>query len=83
MFGVFCAVMTVHIFFMYPETQGKTLEEIDFLFESKVKPWKSNKVQSGFEERMAQVAQKEAMADSDGPELDGKSKDKVEHKEAV
>ena len=31
-FGVFCAGMAVHVFFMFPETAGKTLEEIEGMF---------------------------------------------------
>ena len=31
-FGVFCAAMFVHVFFMFPETAGKTLEEVEDLF---------------------------------------------------
>jgi len=32
-FGVFCASMFVHVFFMFPETAGKPLEEVTALFE--------------------------------------------------
>ena len=32
-FGTFCLAMTVHVFFMFPETAGKTLEEIGEMFE--------------------------------------------------
>ena len=31
-FGVFCFSMFVHVFFMFPETAGKTLEEVNELF---------------------------------------------------
>jgi hypothetical protein len=31
-FGVFCFAMTVHVFFAFPETAGKTLEEVETLF---------------------------------------------------
>ena len=31
-FGVFCAAMFVHAFFMFPETAGKTLEEVEKMF---------------------------------------------------
>lgn len=36
--------MTFHIFFTYPETARKTLEEIDLIFDSKIPAWKSAKV---------------------------------------
>lgn len=32
-FGVFCLAMTIHVFFMFPETAGKPLEEINDMFE--------------------------------------------------
>lgn len=32
MFGVFCACMFIHVFFMFPETAGKTLEEVETMF---------------------------------------------------
>ena len=32
LFGVFCVSMFVHVFFMFPETAGKTLEEVSDLF---------------------------------------------------
>ncbi|MCJ1363794.1 hypothetical protein MMC16_002903 [Acarospora aff. strigata] len=31
-FGVFCAAMFIHVFFLFPETAGKTLEEVEDLF---------------------------------------------------
>jgi hypothetical protein len=45
--------MTVHVFFTYPETAQKSLEEIDYLFNSDVHPWKSAKVGGGgFDEQV-------------------------------
>lgn len=32
-FGVFCTVMFFHVFFLFPETAGKTLEETEYMFE--------------------------------------------------
>ncbi|KAL2221957.1 general substrate transporter [Thermoascus aurantiacus ATCC 26904] len=32
LFGVFCTVMCIHAFFMFPETSGKTLEEVETIF---------------------------------------------------
>ncbi|ANB14373.1 Snf3p [Sugiyamaella lignohabitans] len=40
-FGVFCAVMIIHVFLMFPETKGKTLEEIDQIWADKVPAWRS------------------------------------------
>jgi len=31
-FGAFCGAMFLHVFFMFPETAGKTLEEVEDLF---------------------------------------------------
>lgn len=39
--------MTIHIFFTYPETARKTLEEIDVLFDSNIASWRSAKAQVG------------------------------------
>lgn len=33
-FGVFCIAMFVHVFFLFPETAGKKLEEVEELFAS-------------------------------------------------
>ncbi|KAF9161769.1 hypothetical protein DFQ27_002821 [Actinomortierella ambigua] len=40
-FAAFCVAMTIHIFFMFPETKGRTLEEMDELFNSDIPPWKT------------------------------------------
>ncbi|KAL4863572.1 hypothetical protein BDV12DRAFT_26107 [Aspergillus spectabilis] len=31
-FGVFCTAMCIHVFFMFPETGGKTLEDVEAIF---------------------------------------------------
>ncbi|SJX64140.1 probable High-affinity glucose transporter [Sporisorium reilianum f. sp. reilianum] len=40
-FGCFTVAMTIHIFFAFPETAGKTLEEVDEIFESGIPAWKT------------------------------------------
>ncbi|KAF9586650.1 hypothetical protein BGW38_000024 [Lunasporangiospora selenospora] len=40
-FAACCVAMTIHIFFMFPETKGRTLEEMDELFNSDVPAWKT------------------------------------------
>ncbi|KAK3830301.1 MAG: general substrate transporter [Linnemannia gamsii] len=40
-FAAFCVAMTIHVFFMFPETKGRTLEEMDELFNSDVPAWKT------------------------------------------
>ncbi|KAL3455884.1 general substrate transporter [Aspergillus heterothallicus] len=32
LFGVFCTAMCLHVFFMFPETAGKTLEDVEAIF---------------------------------------------------
>ncbi|KAL4790109.1 general substrate transporter [Aspergillus venezuelensis] len=51
-FGVFCTVMTFHVFFMYPETAQRSLEEIDLMFDSDVKPWQTAKINDRFAEEV-------------------------------
>ncbi|KAF9931781.1 hypothetical protein FBU30_009585 [Linnemannia zychae] len=46
-FGAFCVAMTIHVFFMFPETKGRTLEEMDHIFNSDVpalKAWEASKI---------------------------------------
>ncbi|KAL4802024.1 general substrate transporter [Aspergillus unguis] len=40
-FGTFCAAMTIHVFFLFPETAGKTLEDVDAMFQTDIKPWQT------------------------------------------
>lgn len=40
-FGTFCFCLTVQTFFMFPETKGKTLEEITQIWDNKIPAWKS------------------------------------------
>lgn len=40
-FCVFCAAMTIHVYFLFPETKGKTLEEIGMMWDAKVPAWKT------------------------------------------
>jgi len=32
-FGVFCIAMFIHVFFLFPETAGKPLEEVEYIFD--------------------------------------------------
>ncbi|KAG0125073.1 general substrate transporter [Tuber indicum] len=41
LFGLFCAMMTVHVFFCFPETAGKGLEEIESMFQEGLPAWKT------------------------------------------
>jgi MFS family permease len=40
-FGVFCAAMAVHTFFFFPETAGKSLEDIEEMFIAGTPAWKT------------------------------------------
>jgi len=51
-FGTFCAVMFFHVFFFYPETAGKSLEEIDVVFEGTVPAWRSASIGGTFQDRV-------------------------------
>lgn len=57
-FGTFCAAMTVFVFFLYPETTGKSLEEIDYVFEARVPAWRTAEVGGTFEDRVHEVETK-------------------------
>lgn len=65
-FGVFCFAMTFHVFFTYPETAGRSLEEIDMVFDSDVKPWRTNLIHDKFGEEVAK--HKEAGVVKEGSE---------------
>ncbi|KAJ5983297.1 hypothetical protein N7481_005396 [Penicillium waksmanii] len=40
-FGVFSFAMTLHVFFCFPETAGKTLEEVEGLLNENRAPWRA------------------------------------------
>ncbi|KAI5961206.1 HGT1 [Candida pseudojiufengensis] len=40
-YGVMCLCMAIHVFFGFPETRGKRLEEIGQMWEEKVPAWRS------------------------------------------
>ncbi len=40
-FGVFCFIMTIHVFLLFPETGGKTLEEIEQMWLDDPPAWRS------------------------------------------
>lgn len=54
-FGVFCTVMTIHVYLLYPETAQRSLEEVDYIFDANIKPWKSTNVQAPARERTEKV----------------------------
>ncbi|KAK6457887.1 high-affinity glucose transporter [Scheffersomyces xylosifermentans] len=44
-YACFCLVMAVHVYFGFPETKGKRLEEVAQMWEENVPAWKSTKWQ--------------------------------------
>ncbi|KAL1917297.1 uncharacterized protein VTP21DRAFT_4953 [Calcarisporiella thermophila] len=44
LFGAFNFLMTAHVFFQYPETKGRTLEEMDEIFAAGYSPWRKKKI---------------------------------------
>jgi hypothetical protein len=44
LFGVFCAAMTIHVFFLFPETAGKSLEQVEEMFIAGGPAWKTHVV---------------------------------------
>jgi sugar porter (SP) family MFS transporter len=63
-FGVFCFAMTVHVFFAFPETAGKTLEEVESMFTTPgMKPWKTRVQYRHVRQLETGALQSEKMAD--------------------
>lgn len=55
-FGVLCLVFAVWIYALYPETCGKTLEEIEFMFSNQgPRPWNTKKGESRLVEEIEAV----------------------------
>jgi sugar porter (SP) family MFS transporter len=50
-FGVFCTAMTIHVFFLFPETAGRTLEDVEDMFLQGVPAWKTHVARHVLEEK--------------------------------
>ena len=75
--------MTFHIFFTYPETARKTLEEIDLIFDSKIPAWKSAKVHANaLQTRAAKIESGETHGDT-GLDMEKDKEGDVHQKEGV
>ena len=48
-FGVFCFAMSLHVFFCFPETAGRTLEEVDSTLNSNTPAWRTSVGRHGLE----------------------------------
>ncbi|RAH68561.1 sugar porter family MFS transporter [Aspergillus aculeatinus CBS 121060] len=63
-FGVFCTVMTIHIFFTFPETAGRSLEDIDLMFEANLPAWKTSRLPDRFGDEIERQRQKTGGAEA-------------------
>jgi hypothetical protein len=59
--------MVFHIFFTYPETAGRTLEEIDYIFECDLPVWRTSQAKSKFAEDIEAVQREQS---EDGKSVD-------------
>jgi sugar porter (SP) family MFS transporter len=60
-FAAFCVGMTIHVFLMFPETKGRTLEEMDELFNSDIPAWKTRSLPaSKLEQDIENIRQQQA-----------------------
>ncbi|KAF9559621.1 hypothetical protein EC968_006521 [Mortierella alpina] len=80
-FAAFCVAMTIHVFLMFPETKGRTLEEMDELFNSDVSAWKTRSLPESHLQRdieTIQMQQQEQGLARGKIELDPPAGDKTE-----
>ena len=54
-FGTFNALAFIHMFLTAPETKGRTLEEMDVVFDSGIPAWKAGQVQGRFDQIKADI----------------------------
>ena len=52
-FGTFNGLALIHMFFAAPETKGRTLEEMDDVFDSGKWPWQQERMQTSRLDRLA------------------------------
>jgi MFS family permease len=79
MFAVFCFAMSVHVFFLFPETKGKTLEEIGQIWDEKIPAWKT----ASFEPRKPSVNEIKATGGTQLPSHDDKATSEKDHAESA
>ncbi|KAH6616185.1 general substrate transporter [Chaetomium sp. MPI-SDFR-AT-0129] len=66
-FGVLCVVAAVWFWLLYPETCGKTLEEIELMFApGAVAPWKTKKGESRLAAEIAEVTARQQKGEHGG-----------------
>ncbi|KAN0061336.1 high affinity glucose transporter [Thecaphora frezii] len=64
-FAVFCLAMTVHVFLAFPETAGKSLEEVEEIFQSGVPAWRTRALAR--DSKTEQLARDIEIHGADGP----------------
>ncbi|KAF9315275.1 hypothetical protein BG003_003187 [Podila horticola] len=62
-FAAFCVAMTIHVFFMFPETKGRTLEEMDEVFNSNVPAWKTRSLPPSHLDKDVEVLKMQQVAE--------------------
>jgi len=75
-FAVFCFTMALHVFLMYPETHGLTLEEVSELWEADIPAWKTSKWRPTI---VPQIADIDAAKGGGAPSLKDKVEPSTEH----
>jgi hypothetical protein len=64
-FGALCVLAAVQFFFTYPETCGKTLEEIEVLFsDDGPHPWKTKKGSAHLDANINEIATDQAKGEA-------------------
>lgn len=76
-FGVFCTAMAAHVFFVFPETAGKTLEQVEHMFLGRVPAWKTHVDYSNI--RAAEKADTDEKARGDSLDARGYSESSTKH----
>ncbi|ANB14371.1 Snf3p [Sugiyamaella lignohabitans] len=78
-FGVFCVAMIIHVFFLFPETKGKSLEEIDQIWAENIPAWRT----ANWQPRLPSVSDIKAVNGGRAPTFADKVEGEQEHKEAL
>lgn len=81
-FGAFCLLAAVQFWFTYPETCGKTIEEIEVLFSNEGPPaWKTKKGSERLHEEVGAVTTARAKSEARASIEDAIAKDSLHHNE--
>ena len=74
-FGTFCLAAFVHVFLLFPETRGLSLEEMDTLFDDTSNIWafRKSKIQYTLDQRAEAVRHDLEKVDYEGRPAGGKA----------